>query len=299
MADDTFSPDIFPSGCLVTGDGSDQSHREVLYANRYVCELTGLTREALTGKPFATLFTNASNIMVDSYVMPMLLHEERCEEILLELKASDGERVPVLLNAVRQESDSAVIQWSLFRAVHRNRLYQELLDARHQLEEKARKLSELSITDELTGLLNRRELKRRTDMLLAQAERTGQPVSLLVLDLDDFKQLNDSLGHLEGDRVLASLGKILRTEGRESDIIARYGGDEFVIVMPDTSATAANSLAKRLAAKVGEIDAGDQRFSATFGVSCSISGEPLSLDDMFLKADRELYEAKAARNVRD
>lgn len=297
MTNGTFSPDHFPCGCLVTKDGSDQSHREIVYANRYTCELLGLSREILQGQSVAAVFTRASNIMVDSYVMPMLLHEQRCEEILLELRTTGGETVPVLLNAVRTDPEDGRIFWSLLRAVQRNQLDHELVRTRHELQQKVQQLTELSITDDLTGLLNRRALKRRTDLLLAQSARTGRPMSLLILDVDNFKTINDSLGHIEGDRVLIRLGQLLKTEGRESDIIARYGGDEFLIVMPDTGAEDARKLADRLAGKVREIDVGGLDFSVSFGVSSLISAPDESLESLFVKADDALYQAKALRDT--
>lgn len=295
MIDEAFSPDLFPSGCLVTTDGSGQDHCEIIYANHYICEVLGYTRQTLEGQPVAAVFSNASNIMIDSYVMPMLLNGERCEEILLELRKTEGDKVPVMLNAVRPNPEDGRIYWSLLRAVQRNQLDQELVRARNELQEKAQQLTELSGTDELTGLLNRRELNRRTDLLLSQCARTGQSVSLLIFDVDNFKTINDSLGHIEGDRILVSLGHLLKEQGRESDIIARYGGDEFLIVMPDTDTDQARILADRLSAQVRELDAGGHSFSVSFGVSSALSADSESLESLFLQADRALYEAKDAR----
>lgn len=297
MSDDSFSPDDFPAGCLVTKDGAERGHREIVYANRYICELLGVSPETLYGQPVAAFFTNASNIMLDSYVMPMLLHEQCCEEILLELRRSGGDKVPVLLNAVRPNPKDGRIFWSLFRAVQRNQFDQELVRTRHDLQATMQQLTELSGTDELTGLLNRRELTRRTDLLLSQSARTGQPVSLLIFDVDNFKNINDSLGHIEGDRILACFGQLLKEQGRESDIIARYGGDEFLIVMPNTDADNAKAVADRLAAKVSEIDAGGHQFSVSFGVSSALSVKSESLESLFIKADRALYQAKDARHA--
>ena len=102
-----------------------------------------------------------------------------------------------------------------------------------------------SRTDALTGLCNRRGLDRALAVQLAVMSRYGPPCSLVLLDIDRFKNVNDELGHLHGDQALCEVAKLLKEEARETDVLARYGGDEFVIVMPQSALDGALVMAKR------------------------------------------------------
>ena len=114
-----------------------------------------------------------------------------------------------------------------------------------RLYEEARSLAD---RDPLTGFYNHRYLHERFGEEVVRAQRTGQPLSVLMLDLDDFKLVNDTFGHLFGDRVLAWTAELIRSTLRASDIPARYGGDEFAILLPDTGADAAHHAAERIRA---------------------------------------------------
>jgi diguanylate cyclase len=155
-----------------------------------------------------------------------------------------------------------------------------------------RVMSETSLaasTDSLTGLVNRRRLETMFSGLLA----TGTPVSLVLADLDDFKELNDRHGHEAGDRALRSFAAALRTEVRPDDIVCRYGGEEFVVVLPRCSAEDAQRVFQRVQKRVGMIgdDGRLPRFTASYGVTDSDGAT--SLDDLISEADAALYEAKA------
>ncbi len=165
-------------------------------------------------------------------------------------------------------------------------------EALRDSEERYRRLSQV---DPLTGLFNSRQLHEQLRGELERAGRYHRPLSLMMLDCDHFKRINDSYGHLEGDRVLQCLAQVIRHTLRGSDHAYRYGGEEFVVLMPETGLSAATHLAERLregfAAKVLETGSGQQlRCTVSIGVAELIDGE----DELSLlrRADDAGYEAK-------
>jgi diguanylate cyclase (GGDEF)-like protein len=150
-------------------------------------------------------------------------------------------------------------------------------------------LERLAGTDDLTGLANRRSFHEALRRYAAAAERHSTPLSLLLLDIDDFKQINDSHGHERGDEVLCSFAAALTRRVRESDIVARIGGDEFAILLPQTSKDEAASFAHDLAAQPTPFPLG-----VSIGVA-SCSGA--TCDALLSEADRELYVDKGKRRA--
>lgn len=159
-----------------------------------------------------------------------------------------------------------------------------------------RELLQQSLIDPLTELLNRRGLLDAVQKELARFDRSKQDFSVVVLDLDHFKQLNDSFGHTGGDAVLCELAAMLRNEFRESDVIGRTGGEEFVLVLPLTS-TADTSLLierfrRRLAGHTFQLSHGSAKVSASFGFTNSEGRNGLSWSGLLNEADVALYAAK-------
>jgi diguanylate cyclase (GGDEF)-like protein len=145
-------------------------------------------------------------------------------------------------------------------------------------------------TDSLTGLLNRSGLQAAAEREHAIARRTGSPLTLAVLDLDGFKQINDRHGHGVGDRLLVDLGRSWRERLRTGDILARHGGDEFVLLLPATRVDAAEAVIERLHDEQLPV-----RWSS--GICSWLPGE--SLDDCLARADARLYSVKNAMRVLD
>lgn len=157
-----------------------------------------------------------------------------------------------------------------------------------------------STTDSLTGLANRRSFDRRWNVELARAKRFGLPLSLLVVDIDKFKSINDSYGHAVGDKVLIRVGQLICNCLRLSDVAVRYGGEEFAVIAPHTGPNMAAIVADRVRAAI-ERDAchalGQCASERGITVSIGIAGSDdlaLSTDGMFERADAALYEAKRA-----
>ena len=161
------------------------------------------------------------------------------------------------------------------------------------LEEENRHLQSLSLTDGLTDLYNYRFFAKQLEVEMARTRRTGQPCSLMMTDLDDFKLLNDTLGHDEGNKFLVNVAQIIREKLRPTDILCRYGGDEFAVIMPATTLFDAIRIAQRLKESVSRIPPKlDHPFSISIGLAeyDPASGQEMSL---FVNvADKALYRAK-------
>lgn len=161
-----------------------------------------------------------------------------------------------------------------------------------RLAESRRQLQELAIHDSLTGLFNRRYFRDVYAREVARARRTGTPFSVAMLDADEFKQINDTQGHLAGDALLTSFSDLLRTSMRSVDLLARYGGDEFVILMPST--TAVNALAA-LARFQHHLRQWRHEF-APRGLRVSIGVSTWDgKTEVLEEADREMYRDKQRR----
>ena len=161
------------------------------------------------------------------------------------------------------------------------------------------RLEALATTDPLTLLLNRRALVDRLATELDRARRYGTVLSLLMIDLDHFKQVNDTYGHLVGDEVLREAASLLQHAVRTVDIVARYGGEEFVVILPETGAEGAIAFAERTREKVafhmfGGAHREGLRLTASIGVATFPSTLVESAEDLFARADEALYRAKSS-----
>ncbi|HEX2981682.1 MAG TPA: GGDEF domain-containing protein, partial [Anaerolineaceae bacterium] len=157
-------------------------------------------------------------------------------------------------------------------------------------------LQKMAITDPLTGLFNRRQFFDLAEHELERSRRYGHPMSLIILDIDDFKRVNDHYGHRAGDQVLQTVTQALDGQLRDSDIIGRYGGEEFTILLPETDAPHAVEAAERLrqiAAKCS-VDTGHglAQVTISLGVVCAQPSDTLNVDQILEHADRALYSAK-------
>lgn len=153
----------------------------------------------------------------------------------------------------------------------------------------------MSIQDDLTKIYNRRHFFARLQEEFSRSARHHEPLSLLFFDVDGFKLINDRFGHTTGDVVLTKVGSILREVARKSDLPARYGGDEFSMILPNTDSVGAKALGERIIALVGGYrfeELGGESISISMGISCHVDGEIDSFKRLLQLADEAMYRAK-------
>lgn len=160
-------------------------------------------------------------------------------------------------------------------------------------------LQRVAALDPLTGIYNRRFGFKRLEEELSRAERNQSPLAALIFDLDHFKRINDTFGHLAGDRVLVRTAQLARDLLREGDVILRYGGEEFVIVLPGAGLQDARNVAERVRFAISQAEipiGGDQTLKVTASIGvCSTNGkQPISAEALISAADQRLYAAKAS-----
>lgn len=157
---------------------------------------------------------------------------------------------------------------------------------------RAEAFEELASTDQLTGLANRRAALEVLDRELQAARRYGRPLAIVLADIDHFKRVNDVHGHGVGDQVLVEVASELRRHARDADVVARWGGEEFLIVAPEVGQTGASTLAERCRTAIAALRPAGLHASATFGVAELRAGE--DLDALLQRADHHLYQGKRA-----
>ncbi|QEI07709.1 diguanylate cyclase [Pigmentiphaga aceris] len=172
----------------------------------------------------------------------------------------------------------------------------ELLAHRSQLQIANISLRALASVDQLTGLGNRRAFNRQLEDAIADAQRSRHPLSLLMVDVDRFKQYNDDFGHPAGDSALRAVARCLSRSSRAGDFVARYGGEEFVVLLPDTNREEAMEVAERLRSSVAQITTEKRAITASVGVSTRLPTDPgidADLVRLISSADVALYRAKS------
>ncbi|MAH94321.1 MAG: hypothetical protein CME99_14270 [Hyphomonas sp.] len=167
------------------------------------------------------------------------------------------------------------------------------------LRERVDRGLELSVIDQLTGLYNRRYMNNQLEQLLQRSKMGGRPVSVMMADIDHFKSVNDTYGHDAGDEVLQEVAKRLKTNSRVMDVVCRPGGEEFMVIMPETPGGLACAAAERIrlavAASPFKIYGGAKEITITLSAGVStVNGPSDTIADLTKRADTALYQAKSA-----
>jgi diguanylate cyclase (GGDEF)-like protein len=241
-----------------------------------------VSKDPLT-QPFLAPLTaaNISSIVV----IPIVLFDETIGSLLL--RAARGEN-PF---TSREISFCEIVAEAAANALERAHLFESIQKANEGLEF-------LAVTDGLTGLYNHRYFRERLADEFERAMRYKVPLACLILDVDNFKRINDTFGHLRGDAVLKEIAARVTRSVRKPDIIARYGGEEVVVIMPQTGAEGAMAQAERIRRKIGEVPFGDNgnaiRVTVSVGVGVLQHNMMQDCEALIREADSALYQAKAA-----
>ena len=192
-----------------------------------------------------------------------------------------------------------VLFWFSLVGSYISSLRNRLSTTNHELSHALKTIEDLAIHDDLTQAYNRRQMHQELQRAKSIADRTGTPFSIAVLDLDHFKQVNDTFGHQKGDDVLKHVVNEINTRIRESDIIARCGGEEFIVIMIDTDIAGAGKCAQKIHNGMHHIKfpGFPDSFSLTISIGITTYRPVEAIDDMIFRADKALYRAKA--NGRD
>ncbi|MDQ2077718.1 sensor domain-containing diguanylate cyclase [Marinimicrobium sp. ABcell2] len=233
----------------------------------------------VTGPPYLRFYAGALLETAQGYPLGTLCV---LDDKPRELNERQTELLPAL---ARQVMGQLELLWA-------NARQEEMLS---ELEQTRRRLAALASTDELTGLTNRRVFNQHLDQALALGRRGAPVASLLMADLDHFKRINDSLGHHVGDEVLRTFARICRDVFRTTDVVGRWGGEEFVALLPDTSVNQAYSVAERLHKRLAQVPVhcGEARVEVSVSVGIVALDPDASADANFQRLDAAMYEAKA------
>ncbi|HVM70677.1 MAG TPA: diguanylate cyclase [Anaerolineales bacterium] len=200
------------------------------------------------------------------------------------------------------EGKSMGVLWMWGEGIHESdmptmSLFASQLAAALQNANLLTEVGRLAVTDDLTGLYNRRYFFEVAEKKFSHAQKNKSPLSALLVDLDHFKKFNDTYGHVVGDQVLRASAQMMASALRESDVIGRYGGEEFSIILPDTNNSAAIYVAERLLANVADVpidtEAGKLSIQLSIGIA-GISKETPTLHSLIVRADQAMYIAKSA-----
>jgi diguanylate cyclase (GGDEF)-like protein/PAS domain S-box-containing protein len=272
--------------CVVTMRGREAG--QWLDVNPAMGELLGWDHTELLARPLREAIHPDDRRLSRKSLTSLAVGEEERLSVECRLLHRDGHVLWTLVTAAAVRDEHGTPRHAVLQIVD--------ITERKRVEGQ---LQHLADHDALTGLLNRRRFAAELDRVLAEAERYRRPGALLVLDLDGFKYVNDTLGHRAGDELIARLAATLRDELRESDVIARLGGDEFGVILPESDVTQAAAVADKLLRAVERdgvvADAlRHARVTASVGLATFDGTDGLGAEELLVEADIAMYDAKEA-----
>jgi two-component system cell cycle response regulator len=237
-------------------------------------------------------------------MMPKMNGLEVCRIV----KSSSETFLPIILLTVKDDIDSKVTGLKLgaddylakpFNALELQARVASMLRIKllqDKIVSKRQELEALSVTDEMTGLLNHRAMQQRLRDEFARAQRYNDPLSVIMIDVDYFKRINDTHGHITGDRALEKLSKILKKSVRDIDILARYGGDEFLVILPQTHFAGALAVGERMLRNTHAETLTTETETISLTISVGVAFYPnkniRTVEELVQFADQALYQAK-------
>ncbi len=207
----------------------------------------------------------------------------------------DEHHVEITASAVKDSRGETFAMVESWRDIMDKRSDDELVKLVKRLNEAQTHLRHMAVTDELTGLRNRRYIVERLEEEFQRSKRTGRPLGLIMLDIDYFKQVNDEFGHIFGDVVLRVIAARIRTSLRKQDLVGRVGGEEFLVVCPDSSLEETVVVAERIRTIINGEEIGDGINQVKVALSAGVTmlnAKDKSADKVFSRADTALYKAK-------
>ena len=281
---------------------------DILAVNDTFVELVGYSAGELVGHNFEKVMDNGARFFFNSMLYPRLRMEKEIQEIYISIRTSTQEVRYVMFNAQIMENEHTVICFIVpvaqrmeymkeIRSINKSleetlkektRLHEELIVLNQSLKDYAEK-------DWLTKLYNRRVFLMKVEQIYEEYRQDGRVFSICILDVDNFKQVNDQYGHHVGDEVLIGLANEMQAFFDSSCMLARFGGEEFIILLPDQDKYAAykkaDLLRKRVKSQIW------QGVSITISLGINMVSYPSDISDIIVGADRSLYKAK--NNGRD
>ena len=271
-----------------------------LRVNNAVTTIVGYSSEELSKIDFQTI-THPEDLHSDlTYLMEMLEGIRDTYQMEKRYIHKNGQTVWVLLSVslVRNEDRRPRYFVSQIQDITEQKaVLAELKQKSKELEEANRKLQQLANKDPLTNIHNRRAFSDRFNLELQNSLKSRTPISLLLIDVDHFKQFNDKFGHQAGDAALKKVTDVLKETSRINDFIARYGGEEFAAILPYTDKQHCFAVAEDIRAKVAAINGLQRSLTVSIGATTAIpqpgQGSIFNAADLILQADEALYNAKA------
>ncbi|AJD89856.1 hypothetical protein JMA_05390 [Jeotgalibacillus malaysiensis] len=286
----------------------------ILEANDMISTMIGESSKDLKQRHITSLFTLPSKLYFQTYFSPIISAHKKVDEMYLTLQTADGQ-MPVLMNALERDDQ---YEYVFVKMQSRDDFENELIAAKRQVEkiledtdyangelqklltelESKReeitaanaRLKNLALTDPLTSLKNRRYYEEVLTEFLVSAEKESFTFSYLILDIDHFKHVNDEFGHAAGDQVLQELAWSLEQEIREEDVLVRFGGEEFVILLTGIDERLALKIADRIRVNIEHAEWPHCQITVSIGVSGVKPGD--TKDTIFKRADEALYYSK-------
>ena len=260
-----------------------------IYANEKLADIFGHTVDGILQSKFSDFFEGHDLDLIISHFRKALSGEDVEESIVLCGNTNDGREIFVELSCEPlQGSEKSALVFICVDITQRV-LYKKEIKALN------RKLQEMAIRDDLTGLFNRRYLNETLVRELARAKRNNEPLSVIMCDLDHFKAINDTAGHLAGDRILNAFGELIMQNARASDYCCRYGGEEFMLICTDMAEDVAIARAEQLREATEEkgftFGGAEMGVTASFGIAV-YPQHGSTPEELVMVADDALYRAK-------